>query len=73
MGLQLLRLEEIGAMVRVPTDLAIDAVLSANLDTNLLGPFSSTEENVEPLRFRKAIYISAPFVRFLLERDLIRV
>ena len=46
---------KIGAMVHVPTDLAIDAALAAEPDINLLGTLSSTDIDVEPLRFCKTI------------------
>ena len=40
---QLESLHQIGAKVHVPTDLDIYAALAADLNTNLLGPFSSTD------------------------------
>ena len=63
-------LQQIRATFHVPTDLAIDAVLASDLDTDLLGPFSSTDADVEPLRFRKMIYLPAPFVGIFLKQDL---
>ena len=42
-------LHQIGATSHVPTDLAVDTALASNPDTNLLGPFSSTGANTEPL------------------------
>ena len=50
--------------------LAIDTVQADNPDTDLLGPFYSTDTNVEPLLIRKTIYLPAPFLRFFLKRNL---
>ena len=66
----LVTLNQTRATIHVPTDLAIDAALAADLDTNLLGTFSSTDMNVEPLRIRKTIYLPAPFARLFLKWDL---
>ena len=66
-------LHRIGATVHVLADLAIDAALAANPDTNLLGPFSSTDSNVEPLCIHKTIYLPAPFVGIFLRRYLMLV
>ena len=63
-------LHQIGATIYVPTDLAIYAALAADPDTDLLGPFYSTDANVEPLHKFKTIYLPATFVRIFLERDL---
>ena len=63
-------LHHIGATVQVPIDLSIDATLAANPDTKLLGPFYSTDMNVEPLRVRKTVYPPMPFVGLFLERYL---
>ena len=61
-------LHQIGATVHVSTDLAIDAPLAADLETDLLRPFSSTDADVDPLRVRKTIYIPTPFVGLFLKR-----
>ena len=63
-------LHQIRATVHVPTDLAIDAELSADPYTNLLGPFYSTDVNMEPLCICKTIYLPAPFVGIFLKQDL---
>ena len=57
---------QIGSMVQVSIDLAIDAALASNL----MGTFSSTDANVEPLHVRKTIYPPAPFIGIFLEQDL---
>ena len=64
------RLHQIGAMVHVPMDLAIDAALAYEPYTNLLGPFNSTYADAEPLRILNTIYLPAPFVGLFLKRDL---
>ena len=53
--------------------LAIDTVQADNPDTDLLGPFYSTDTNVEPLLIRKTIYLPAPFVGIFLRRYLMLV
>ena len=63
-------LHQIGATFHIPTDMTIDAVLAADPDTNLIGDFSSTGANVEPLCVRKTFYLPAPFAGIFLERDL---
>ena len=63
-------LQQIRATFHVPTDLAIDAELSADPYTNLLGPFYSTDVNMEPLCICKTIYLPAPFVGIFLKQDL---
>ena len=51
-------------------DLTIDTAMVADSDTDLLGPFSSTDVKVKPLRVRKTGYLPAPFSGIFLERDL---
>ena len=63
-------LHQIRSLVHVPMELSINIALDADQDTNLMGPFSSTDTNVEPLCFRKTIYLPATFVRLFLERYL---
>ena len=63
-------LNQIRATVHVCVDLAIDAELAADPDIDLLGPFTSTDVDVEPLRVRKTIYLPAPFFGIFLEQDL---
>ena len=63
-------LQQIGSTVHVLTDLAIDADLARNPNSNFLGPFTTVEMDVEPLRVSKLIYLSAPFVSILLNRYL---
>ena len=63
-------LHHIGAIVHVPTDLVTDVALYANPDTNLLGPFSSTDKNVEPLRVPKTVYLPNPLIGLFLNWDL---
>ena len=48
-------LQQIGDTVYIPTYLSIDTVMAANLDSNLLGPFTSKDANVEPLHVRKTV------------------
>ena len=48
-------LHQIESTVYVPTDLAIYNSLSSDLDTNLMGPFTSIDANVEPLRICKTV------------------
>ena len=55
-------LHQIGSMVHAPTDLAIDTALDADPDSNLLGPFSYIDANLEPLCIRMTVYLPAPFV-----------
>ena len=64
-------LHQIGDAVHVTTYLDIDATLSANPDTNLLGIFYSTDAGVEPFRINKTVYLPAPFVEIFLERELV--
>ena len=63
-------LQQIDSMVHILKDLAIDADLAKDLDVDLLGPFTTVDTDVEPLRVRKTIYLPAPFVGLFLERDL---
>ena len=63
-------LHQIGSTVYFPTDLAIDTTLVSNLGADLLGPFTSTYANVEPLCIRKTIYLPAPFIEIFLKWDL---
>ena len=48
-------LHQIGPTVYVPTDLDINTALAANLDTNLLGTFTYTSANMEPLHVHKTV------------------
>ena len=50
--------------------MTIATALTDDPDTNLLGPFSSMDANVEPLRICKTVYQTAPFFGIFLERDL---
>ena len=63
-------LHQIGSMVYLPTDLAIDTTIAADPDADLLGNFTSMYTNVEPLCIRNNIYLSAPFIEIFLERYL---
>ena len=63
-------LHQIGSTVYFPTDLAIDTTLVADLDANLLGPFTSNDVNVEPLCIYKTICLPAPFIEIFLKWDL---
>ena len=47
----------------------IDSALSSNPDTDLLGPFTSTDANVEPLCIRTTFYLPTLFVGILVEWD----
>ena len=57
-------------MVHIPSELVIDTAMVANQGTNLLGPFSSMELNMEPFRVRKTAYLPAPLVRIFLRQYL---
>ena len=48
----------------------MDTALTANPDAYLLGPFTSTDANVEPLHVNKTIYLPTSFVRLFFEWDL---
>ena len=48
-------IHHIGATVYAPTDMTINTAMAANLDSNLLGPFTSTDANVEPLHVRNTV------------------
>ena len=60
-------LHQILDLDHVPIYLYIGAALAADPDTDLLGAFSSTDTNVEPLRIRKTFYLPPPFVGIFLE------
>ena len=62
-------LHHIRATVHVPMGLAIDSALTDDLDTDLLGTFSSMDAKVEPLHARKTIYPPATFFGIFLNRD----
>ena len=53
--------------------LSINTALAADPDAHLLGPFNSTDVDVEPLCIFKTVYLPAPFVRLFLEQDLTTV
>ena len=63
-------LHQIGDRVHFYTDLSIDTTMATNPGTDLLGHFSSTDVNVEPLCVRKTVCLPAPFVGIFLKRDL---
>ena len=63
-------LRQIGYTVYVFTDLYINTALVVNPNVNLMGPFTSTDANVEPLCVHNKIYLPTPFFRLFLERDL---
>ena len=63
-------LHQIESMIPIPTYLGIDATLAAGMDTNLLGPFNSTDARVEPFRVCKMIYLPTTFFGIFLERDI---
>ena len=54
-------------MVHIPTNLSIDSAMASDLNTDLLGPFSSKFANVEPICVRKTIYLPAPYMFIFLE------
>ena len=58
---QTARLHQIGVTVYILTDMFIDLELDQYPDAELLGPFTSANAYVEPLRICKKIYIPAPF------------
>ena len=64
------RLHKIGSTVYFPSDLTIDTTLVSDLDSDLLGTFTSTYANVEPLCIRKTICLPAPFIETFLTWDL---
>ena len=53
--------------------MAIDTTLAANPNTNLLGPFSSTDANLEPPPRQKYRIPNRAIFRVFLERDLMPV
>ena len=63
-------LHQTGSTVYFPKDLAIDTTMVADPDADLLGPFKSTDANVEPLCIRKTICLPAPFIEIFLKWDL---
>ena len=63
-------LHQIGSTVYSPTYLAIDTTLAADPHDNLLGTFTSMDENVEPLCIRKTIRLPTTFVDLFLKWDL---
>ena len=66
-------LRHIGDVVYVPMYLAIDTALTADPDTNLMGTFTSTEANAEPLCVRNTVYLPATFAGIFLDQDLTSV
>ena len=54
-------LRQIGYTVYVFTDLYINTALVVNPNVNLMGPFTSTDANVEPLCVHNKIYLPTPF------------
>ena len=51
-------------------DLAINAALACDPETDLLGQFTVNDVDMKPLHVRKMIFLAAPFVSLFLERDL---
>ena len=54
-------------MVYILTDQAINAALEADPEAGLLGSFTSTDANVEPLHVRKTVYLHVSFLGIFLE------
>ena len=63
-----IRLAAAAQRLDVLVDLAIDAALALDPDADLLGPFTTTDAVVEPLRFCKMIYLPTPFSSLFLEQ-----
>ena len=64
------KLHQIGAMVHVPMAQAIHVALSADPKTDLLGPFTTDDADVDAIHVQKTIYLPSPFTGIFLERDL---
>ena len=58
-------------MAHVLADLTMDAALSQDPDSDLLGAFNVADADMEPLYTRKTIYLSAPFVGIFLDRYIV--
>ena len=56
----------IGTMVHALKSQLIDATLAANSKLDLLGLFTADDADVEAIRVRKTIYLSAHFVGIFL-------
>ena len=63
-------LHQIGSTVHVLTDLVIDTALALKPDEDLLGPFTASDADMEPLCVSKAIYLPVSFTGLFLELEL---
>ena len=64
------RLHQIGVTVHAPMAQEIDDALAADPDIYLMGHFVADDTNLDSIHVRKTIYLAAPFVGILRERDL---
>ena len=64
------RLHHIGITVHAPMAQEIDDALAADPDLYLMGQFVADDANLDSIHVRKTIYLAAPFVGILRERDL---
>ena len=65
-----INLHQIGATVKFLMLQAIDAVLAAKPELDLLGPFAVDDADVKAIHIKKTIYLLAPFVGIFLECNL---